>query len=364
MRDRNRCHHRRPWLIFLVLACGCASADGFRVETVANGLDYPWSIAFLPDGDLLVTELGGQLRRVSDGIAGSPLAGVPPVYRKGQGGLFDIVLDPDFARSGQIFLSYAEGPPDSNALAVLRARLTPDSLADVQVIYRAAPRKSTPVHYGGRMAFLPDQTLLVTVGDGFDYREAAQDQHSDLGKTLRMTTDGRPPPNPPFPDRPHVFSYGHRNAQGLLVAADGTLYLHEHGPRGGDEINILAPGQNYGWPAVSHGVDYSGARISPFTHWQGMVAPLLVWTPSIAPSGFALYTGDLFPHWQGDLFVGALAARELRRVDLENGQVAGQESLLGDLGARIRDVRNGPDGALYVVTDGAEGRILKLVPAQ
>jgi len=245
---------------------GAADTPGYQLETVASGLDMPWCVAFLPDGGFLVTELGGTLRRVgADGTLGDPVAGVPQVYRASQGGLFDVLLAPDFRASRVLYLSYAEGPPDSNTTAVARARLAGDALADVEVIFRVAPRKDTPVHYGGRLAWHRDGTLLLTTGDGFDYREAAQDLDSQMGKVVRMNPDGTPAEGNPFPEAPYVWSYGHRNPQGLSVAADGTVWLHEHGPKGGDEVNIVEPGVNYGWPVITYGLDYNGAllRLNP-----------------------------------------------------------------------------------------------------
>lgn len=342
------------------------AADGYRAVTVAEGLELPWGLAFLPDGELLVTERPGRLRRVSaDGTVGEPLAGVPEVYFRGQGGLLDLVLHPAFADTRLVYLSYAHGGPRENATRVARARLGSAGLEDLEVIFTAEPAKDTPQHYAGTMAFLPDGTLLVSVGDGFDFREHAQDLGSMLGKTVRLNDDGTVPPDNPFVDRPGaaaaVWTYGHRNAQGLAVdPVSGVVYQHEHGPRGGDELNVLRPGRNYGWPAITYGMDYSGAYVSPFTEWPGMEQPLLYWVPSIGPSGLAVYRGERFPEWNGDLFVGALVDRELRRIDLESGRVAGEQALFGELGERIRNVKVGPDGYLYLLTDNERGRILRV----
>ena len=350
----------------VALACASAwvSATEYRLERVAEGLDYPWCVAFLPGGDLLVTELGGTLRRVSrGGSVGDPITGVPPVFRRSQGGLFDVLPHPDFASNATLFLSYAALPEDDNATEVLRARLDGETLVDGEVIFSVTPRKPTPVHYGGRMAFLPDGTLLLTSGDGFDFREQAQDLGSLLGKSVRIHADGSIPADNPFRRvegaLPAIYTYGHRNAQGLALAPDGTIYLHEHGARGGDETNVLTPGANYGWPALTHGIDYNGAYISPFTEAEGMASPIHHWTPSIAPSGLAVYEGDRFPEWHGDLFVGALVDREVRRLDLEGGAVVGEESLFGELDRRIRDVRVN-DGYLYIVEDGEDAGIIRV----
>lgn len=345
----------------LLLTGGSLAAAEYRIETWAGGLDQPWSIAFLPGGGALVTELGGALRPVSaTGEVGPPLRNVPAVYFAGQGGLFDVLLHPDFDNNGLVYLSFAEGSPADNGTAVARGRLSGGSLEDVEIIFRNFSRKDTPVHYGGRLAFLRDGTLLLTTGEGFDYREAAQDVHSGLGKLLRMNDDGSPATGNPFPESPYVFSYGHRNPQGLAVDSTGVIWLHEHGPKGGDELNRIEPGVNYGWPAITFGMDYSGAVISPFTTWEGMAQPEWQWTPSIAPSGLAIYDGDLFPQWEGDLFIGALVDQEVRRLVLSGGQVVNEEVLFSELNVRIRDVRNGPDGGLFILTPD---RVVRLIPA-
>ena len=356
------------WGLTLSLAVAAASAQDYKLVPVAEGLDFPWCVAFLPSGAMLLTELGGTLREVSpEGELGDPIAGVPEVYRLSQGGLFDVLLHPDFAGNQTLFLSYAAPPADDNATQILRARLVNGALVDGEVIFSAQPRKSTAVHYGGRMAFLPDGTLLLTTGDGFDFREAAQDLGSLLGKTVRIRPDGGIPEDNPFIGHdgahPAIYTTGHRNAQGLAVAHDGTVYLNEHGPRGGDETNQLTAGANYGWPAVTYGIDYNGAYVSPFQEAPGMAAPLDHWTPSIAPSGLAVYAGERFPEWRGDLFTGALVDEEVRRLDIENGAVVGEEALFSELGRRIRDVR-AHDGYLYVVEDGENARIWRVEPSR
>lgn len=355
--------------LLLGVAASCSASNPsapYRLETWATGLETPWSLAFLPDGTALVTERPGTLRRIAaDGTVGPPIAGVPAVYHAGQGGLFDVVLHPGFERNALVYLTYAEGPPGSNATAVARGRLDGDRLADTEVVYRVTPRKDTPVHFGGRMAFLADGTLLLTTGDGFDEREAAQDIGSELGKLLRMTDTGQPVEGNPFPeDGPYVYTWGHRNPQGLAVADDGTIWLHEHGPKGGDEVNLIEKGGNYGWPAVTHGVDYSGAIISPHTSLPGMVQPEHDWVPSIAPSGLAIYDGAMFPEWRGDLFVGGLVSHDVRRLAVTNGSLGAEEILFGELGVRIRDVRVGPEGALYIVTNGRPGKVIRVSRAE
>ena len=351
----------------LVFAVGLGTAAAaLTVTEVTDALDTPWAVAVLPDGDMLVTERGGTLRRVTaDGQVSAPLEGVPPVLFAGQGGLMDIVLDPDFADNRWVYLTLAHGTARENATRIVRGRLADGGLDDLEVIFTATPWKRTAMHYGGRMAFLPDGTLLVTIGDAFDQREESQNPGSHLGTVARIAADGSVPADNPFVGRDEgldtVWSYGHRNAQAILYDAEtDTVWSNEHGPRGGDEINRIEPGKNYGWPAVTYGIDYSGAVISPYTELPDMQAPLLHWTPSIAPSAMILYRGDLFPDWQGDFLVTALAAAELRRVDMDGDRVAGQESLLAEEGDRLRDIVEAADGSILIVTDS--GRLLRLTP--
>jgi glucose/arabinose dehydrogenase len=342
---------------------------GYKVVEIAKGLDHPWSMAFLPDGSMLVTERVGRLRLIRDGRVGGPIAGVPAVHTGSQAGLFDIVLHPKFAQNQIVYLTYASGTKQANGTQVARARFDGGALQDLQVIFTAMPLKDTDNHYGGRMAFLPDGTFALTIGEGFEYREKAQELDSDLGKIVRLNEDGSLPLDNPFTGqpsvRPEIYTWGHRNEQGLVFdAQSGRLYETEHGPRGGDELNIIVAGRNYGWPVITYGMDYSGAYVSPYTRRPGLEQPLIYWTPSIAPSGLALYRGDKFPAWNGDLFVGALAFKQLRRIHLDaRGNVIDQEQLLNDLNWRIRDVRAPSDGYLYVCTDESDGRVLRLEPA-
>jgi glucose/arabinose dehydrogenase len=348
-------------------------SGNYRLVELAAGLDHPWSLAFLPDGAILVTERVGRLRVIRNGqLESKSVPGVPAVLSGGQAGLFDVVLHPDFANNSLVYLTYASGTPAANATRVARARFDGSALLDLKVIFEAAPTKDTLNHFGGRMVFLPDRSLLLTVGDGFEYREKAQSAGSDLGKLVQFAQDGRSlASRAAFVGAPaRTYSMGHRNQQGLVVDPDsGRVYQTEHGPQGGDELNLIQRGHNYGWPLITHGMDYSGAFVSPFKSRPGLQQPLLQWTPSIAPSGLALYRGDKFPAWQGDLIVGALASRQLRRIDLDaQGTVIGQEILQTNLDQRIRDVRCGPDGYLYVTTDYAAsgeitGRVLKIGPA-
>ena len=341
------------------------SAPVLKTQVMASGLDHPWSVAFLPGGGVLVTERNGGLRRIENGRV-SRVTGVPPVFHEGQGGLFDVLPHPDFQQNGLVFLSYAHGTRAANGTRVARAKLVGDSLIEVTPIYTATPLKRGPVHFGGRMLLLPDRTLLLTTGDGFDFREQAQRLDSPLGKVMRITLAGQVPAGNPFVAQPTaqgaIWTRGHRNPQGLAYdPVRNLVFQHEHGPRGGDEVNVLKAGANYGWPVASKGLDYSGATISPYRTYKGMEDGLLVWVPSIAPSGLAVYRGPMFSEWNGDLLVGALVDREVRRVRLSpDGKVLGQESLLKELGARIRDVRVAPDGSLWVTTDDPAGKVIRV----
>jgi aldose sugar dehydrogenase len=354
------------FLALATLALHAVADADYELTTVAEGLELPWGLAFLPDGEMLVTERPGRLRRIAaDGSVSAPLAGVPPVFFRGQGGLLDVALHPQFADNDLVYLSYAHGDARANGTRVARARLGTTGLESLEVIFTVTPSKDTPQHYGGSMAFMADGTLLLTTGDGFDYREEAQNLGSLLGKTIRLGDDGSIPPDNPFVGRADamdaIWTYGHRNPQGLVIDPETkAVYQHEHGPRGGDELNLLRAGRNYGWPAITYGLDYSGARVSPFTEQPGMEQPLLQWTPSIAPSGLTIYRASEFTEWQGDLFVGALVDREVRRLRLRDGDVVEQEALFSDLGERIRTVRVGPDGHLYLVTDSAQGRVIRV----
>jgi aldose sugar dehydrogenase len=341
-------------------------AQPYTILEVATDLSHPWSVDFLPNGNYLVTERGGRLLRIDPDGNTTSIDGVPDTYFAGQGGFFDVLIGPTDTNGTQIYLSYAKGTPDANGTAIHSARLVGNSLADGSDILWSKTLKDTPPHYGGKMTFGPDQTLFITTGDGFDYRESSQDTRSELGKVLRINLDGSVPDSNPFQGElsDRIWSYGHRNPQGLAFdSSTGVLYLHEHGPKGGDEINIIERSQNYGWPLASYGVNYSGALVSPYTEYLGTKQPEHYWTPSIAPSGLMVYRGALFPQWQGSLFVGALVNRDVRRLDL-SGQQTEEEVLFSELGERIRDVRQGPDGAIYLVTDGPSGRLLRVTPSE
>ncbi|MFN0023895.1 MAG: PQQ-dependent sugar dehydrogenase [Parvularculaceae bacterium] len=346
-------------------------ATALKIDTLAEGLVNPWGLGFLPDGSILVTERDGKLRVIRDDrLVAAPVAGVPKAYVKSQAGFFDVLAHPDFASNRTIFLSYAAGDAGANATRVISATFNGAELSGIKTIFETKTKKDTPAHYGARLAILPDRTMLITIGDGFNYREKAQDLSNGLGKIVRINLDGTIPADNPFASKEgalaEIWSYGHRNQQGLAIdPATGVVYETEHGAKGGDEINIIEKGANYGWPLATYGIDYSGAQVTPFTEHPGTVQPIKYWTPSIAPSGLAVYRGTLFAGWDGDLLIGALAKNALHRVDMESAAAVGEERYLD--GERVRDVRVGPDGAIYVTTedhDGAAvGKVLRLTPA-
>lgn len=345
-----------------------------RVETVVSGLSNPWGLGFLPDGRMLVTERPGRMRIATrDGTLSLPVAGVPKVLAQNQGGLLDVIVDRDFARNGTIYFCYSEPVGGGGAqTALARATLDagdPPRLADVRRIFRQDGPPSNGLHFGCRIVQARDGNLFLTTGDHYGSRDLAQTLDNHLGKVIRIAPDGSVPKDNPFVSRagarPEIWSYGHRNSQGAsLHPVTGKLWMHEHGPQGGDELNIPEAGKNYGWPVIGYGVNYGGARIHEGTHKAGMEQPVRQWTPVIAPSGFTIYTGDLFPQWKGNAFIGGLRTQTLVRLELDGETVTREERMLRQLSERIRDVRTGPDGALYLLTDNAAGRILRIVPAK
>jgi aldose sugar dehydrogenase len=350
-----------------------SSAGNLTVETFASGLANPWALAFLPDGGLLVTEKPGRMRIVGkDGKLSPALLGVPQVFARSQGGMHDVVLDRDYAQNGTIYICFAEQANGGGRTSLARAKLSDGAtprLDDMKVIFRQEGPLSSGNHFGCRIVQARDGNLFLTMGDHFAYRNEAQSLANHIGKIVRLRPDGSAPPDNPFVNRagakPEIWSFGHRNAQGAAINPQtGKLWMHEHGPRGGDEINVPEAGKNYGWPVIGYGIDYSGAKIHESTHKAGMEQPIKYWVPSIAPSGMAFYAGDLFPSWRGSLFVGALAGQLLVRLDVRGDTVGTEERLLQGLNERIRDVRSGPDGALWLATDSSSGRILRLVPAR
>ena len=383
------------WLFFI---WGCYAADpprgpiepvgkvpletGWKAVTVTGGLMHPWAAAWLPDGkSLLVTEREGRLRVVRDGQLGMvAVTGVPEVLPVGQGGLLDIVLHPNFSKNRWVYITYSTGRRQANRTMLARGRINEDltKLTEVKTLFRVAQSKQGGQHFGSRLLWLDDRTLLMSIGDGGNpplrldgrlIRLNAQDLSSHLGKTLRLDEDGKPLSDNPFAadgdpgTDPHIWTYGHRNIQGMAIHSESrAVWATEHGARGGDELNLLRKGRNYGWPKATYSVEYFGPRISESTTLAGAMDPIVAWTPCIAPSGLAFYTGPEFPRWQGDLLAGGLVLRQIRRIDFEEGKIVGQTTLQFE--DRIRWIGQGPDGGIYVLTDEIDGKLLRIVPEQ
>lgn len=353
-----------------------AQPQAYRKTTVVSGLERPWGMAWLPDGAMLVTERPGRLRLIRNGqLEATPIAGVPEVFASNQGGLLDVAVHPQFNENRWIYLAYAHGTAEANRTRVARAEFDGRSLSNVQVIFDVARDKTDGQHFGSRLLWLPDGTMLVAIGDGGNppvelegelIRRQAQNLQSRLGKVVRLTEDGSPAKDNPFVNQsnadPVLWSYGHRNIQGLAFdPINNRIWATEHGARGGDELNLLEPGKNYGWPIVTHSREYSGGVISEEQSRPGMVDPKEVWTPAIAPSGLAVYSGDRFLAWRGHLFAGGLVSQDVRRLQVDNaGTVLAEESI--PIGQRVRDVRQGPDGLLYVLTDASDGQLIRIEP--
>jgi glucose/arabinose dehydrogenase len=342
----------------------------FRVETVARGLEHPWALAFLPDRRILVTERPGRLRIVDTaGKLSAPLTGVPKVWANGQGGLLDVAVDPKFAENRLIYLSFSEPGDGGAGTAVARGRLGERGLENVQVIYRQQPKTGHGNHFGSRIVPAPDGKLFVTQGDRQDQRPKVQDLSTTIGKIVRINPDGSIPQDNPFVGkdgaRPEIWSYGHRNIQGAALHPEtGQLWTVEHGARGGDELNHPEAGKNYGWPVITYGVEYAGGRIGEGTARAGMEQPVYYWDPVIAPSGLMFYTGDAFPQWKGNVLIGSMQPGGLVRLVHQDGKVVKEERFRGELGTRIRDVQQGPDGLVYLLTDEGDGRVLRLAPTR
>lgn len=350
-------------------------ADGWEMEVITDGLEHPWSMTWLPDGDMLITERPGRLRIVRNGaIEPEPVQGLPAVYADGQGGLLDVTLHPGFDENQYVYLSYSSGSEDVNRTTVGRGVFEGNRLADFTTLFEITPDKNGNQHFGSRILWLPGNTFLLSIGDGGNrpvsldnelIRNQAQKLDSHLGKILHLKDDGSPASGNPFRNirdaRPEIWTLGHRNVQGLaLDPATGRVWANEHGSRGGDELNLIQGGKNYGWPITTYSREYYGPRISDKTTKPGMADPKIVWTPAQAPSGLAFYTGYRFPDWQGDLFSGGLRGEQVRRIILDGEEVAGEESL--EIGRRVRDVRQGPDGYLYLLTDKENGELIRIIP--
>ena len=354
-----------------------AATSNFEKVTILENLEHPWSIAWLPDGAMLITERPGRLRIARDGVLDpNPIAGLPEIFAEGQGGLMEVSVHPRFAENRWIYLTYSHGTIDANRTRIARATFDGNRLSNVKVIFEVSQTKPRGQHFGSRLVWLPDGTLLAAIGDGGNppielegelIRQQAQNRRSHLGKVVRLNDDGSIPSDNPFVGTedadPAVWSYGHRNIQGLTFdpIAD-RVWASEHGARGGDEVNWVRGGENYGWPVATHSREYSGGLISPEQSLPGMVDPKLIWTPSIAPSGLAFYSSDRVAQWQGNLFAGGLVSQDVRRIELdEAGNVVEEESI--EIGQRVRDVRQGPDGGLYVLTDESNGQLIRLEAA-
>jgi glucose/arabinose dehydrogenase len=366
----------RAWLLPGLLVATLAGAAELvqterhpvRVEILVRGLEHPWALAFLPDGGMLVTERPGRLRLVRDGVLDPrPIGGLPPIAAYGQGGLLDVAVHPDFAQNRRVYLSYAAEGPGGVGTEVASGRLQDHRLDQVQVLFRMRPKSAGAHHFGSRLVFDRGGHLYVTLGDRGE-KDRAQRLDDHAGSLIRLHDDGRVPQDNPFAGRagalPEIYSYGHRNLQGAaLHPGTGVVWTHEHGPQGGDEINVERPGVNYGWPVITYGFNYvTGTRIGEGTQKEGMAQPLHHWTPSIAPSGMAFYDAERFPAWKGNLFVGALKARMLVRLELDGERIVHEERMLQGLLGRIRDVRSAPDGLIYLLTDEDDGVLARLVP--
>ena len=355
--------------IVLILLFSNPAFSSYRLEVALDNLDDAWSFVFLSEDKILFTEMSGKLKiaSLSDETL-TEIEGAPSVQYSGQGGLSDVTLDPDFESNSNIYLSYsAKDENKKTTLFLLSAELNGNALENSKVIFRAkAPRRS-PMHLGAKIAFMKDDTILLTSGDGFDHRQEAQSLDNHFGKIIRINKDGTIPEDNPFTNvkdaLPEIYSYGHRNMQGIIVTKSGKVYEHEHGPKGGDELNLIEPSLNYGWPAITYGIDYSGAVISPFTEKDGMEQPLLHWTPSIAPSDILYYENDFYPELKNSFLVTALVSKDVKKVTFEDG-IDVQESLFSEVNDRLRNIQASPNGILYLLTDGPNGKLIKILPKE
>tara|TARA_Y100000817_G_scaffold111940_1_gene87631 strand:+ start:2431 stop:3579 length:1149 start_codon:yes stop_codon:yes gene_type:complete len=355
--------------IVLILLFSNPAFSSYRLEVALDNLDDAWSFVFLSEDKILFTEMSGKLKiaSLSDETL-TEIEGAPSVQYSGQGGLSDVTLDPDFESNSNIYLSYsAKDENKKTTLFLLSAELNGNALENSKVIFRAkAPRRS-PMHLGAKIAFMKDDTILLTSGDGFDHRQEAQSLDNHFGKIIRINKDGSIPEDNPFTNvkdaLPEIYSYGHRNMQGIIVTKSGKVYEHEHGPKGGDELNLIEPSLNYGWPAITYGIDYSGAVISPFTEKDGMEQPLLHWTPSIAPSDILYYENDFYPELKNSFLVTALVSKDVKKITFENGKYI-QESLFSEVNDRLRNIQASPNGILYLLTDGPNGKLIKVLPKE
>ena len=354
--------------VFIFETSFAAQNKDYKVRLITKGLHHPWSSAFLPNGDILITELSGKLKILKESSTETEIlniTGTPKVLFRGQGGLSDIILHPDFIENHLIYLSFSSGEKNNNTLRVMRFRLDGLSLGDKKLIFEAQPFRRTSNHYGARLLFIEDGSLLISSGDGFNYREKAQFLDNHYGKILRVNDDGSIPDDNPFVNKenalPEIWSYGHRNPQGLIYNSQNKhVYIHEHGPRGGDELNKIEPSLNYGWPAITYGIDYNGSIISPFTVKEGMEQPIKYWVPSIAPSDMSFYNGNMFPMWNGSIFISALVPGDVRRIFTDNNNEIKEEVIFDEISERVRSIKMAPDGSLLLLTDGPNGKVIRI----
>ena len=355
-------------ILFSGSALSATEGESLKVEELVSGLQNPWGMTFLPDKSVLITERSGAIRRFSAGKGlGEPLKNVPDVVANNQGGMLDIIADPEYASNNTLYFCYSRPGEGGSSSSVAKAVLAGTALESVETLFVANPLVDNGFHFGCRLAFDKSGSLLITLGDRYKFMDEAQNTSNHLGKIVRINKDGSVPQDNPFAQgkAPEVYSYGHRNVQGLTIHPDTQqVWAMEHGPKGGDEVNLIKKGANYGWPEITYGIDYSGDIISDRTEMDGMEQPVIYWDPSIAPSGMAFYTGSVFKDWQGDLLVGALKFKHLRRIEMDNGKPGEQFEYLKDREERIRDVEIGPDGFIYVLTDDTNGKLLKLSPTE
>lgn len=356
-------HHVFVMLMLIIGITQPLRAD-YESRVLAENIDHPWSMVQIGQGLALLATRPGQLMTIDLNTGQTtPVMGGPETYVESQGGYFDLALHPQFADNQRIYLALADGSPEANGTAIYAGTLKDLTIEGMQRIFRVSPDKDTPAHYGGKLAWTQEGYLLLTTGDGFEYREQAQNQQGQLGKILRMTDSGEPAPGNPLIETgdPYIYSLGHRNPQGLAVdPLSQTIWMHEHGPRGGDELNRVVAGANYGWPATSFGINYSGARISPLTSYEGITPPALYFTPSVGPSHLLIYQGAMFPEWQGSLFVSTLVDQDVKRIEVDEDSATLAEALFGEFNARIRAVTTDDQGAIYLLTDDAAGAIIKI----
>lgn len=354
--------------VAVLISSSTVLSKSFEVTEIASGLKHPWGMAFLPDGSALITErTGGLIHMKQDGSLSTPISGLPEAVTRGQGGMLGLAVHPDFSNTREVYVCLSVAGEGGQSSEVHKGILNDGKLENVSRVFQALPKVDSGFHFGCRVNFDQSGNVFISLGDRGSFKERSQETDAHFGKVVRVQQDGQAVADNPFVGgpAPEIYSYGHRNVQGMTVHPEtGAIWTHEHGPKGGDEINILAKGANYGWPSITYGVNYNGSVITEDTEKEGMLQPLIYWDPSIAPSGMTFYNGDAFEHWQGDLFIGSLKFRYLKHLEMDGDKVVAQNNLLEDLDYRIRDVVQGPDGYLYLLTDASDGKVLKIHPAK